>query len=105
MALINLIAKSKKEINWGHFFGQYSALNHLYIEVFPIPKELGFNADCVGISVPKGYNNRKAVISELEQIVEFGITEPYSLTFTELYDGVEISQTNASAFFDKFLPV
>ncbi|AYL97838.1 hypothetical protein [Mucilaginibacter celer] len=105
MALLNLIAKSEKGINWDHFFDRYSALNLDRIEVFPIPKELGFDVDCIGVNVHKGYTNRKTVIAQLEQIITFGSGDPYLLKFTELYDGIEIYPANASDVFGKLLPV
>jgi hypothetical protein len=104
MALINLIAKSPKEINWDRFLNDYSNLALLLIEVFPIPKDLGFDVDSIGVNVHKGYKNRKAVISELEQIISLYTREPYSFKFIELYDGIEIYPDNAANLFDKLLP-
>lgn len=104
MALINLIAKSNKEINWECFLEDYSNLQLFDIEIFPIPKNLGFDFDCVGINVHKGYSNRKAVISNLERAITFFYLEPYGLKFVELYEGVEVYPDNALVLFDKLLP-
>jgi hypothetical protein len=104
MALINLIAKSQKEINWKYFLDDYYNLEFSDIEVFPIPKDLGFAFDSIGVSVHSGYSNRKTVILELERMIVFYSSKAYNLKFIELYDGIEIHPDNASTLFDKLLP-
>ncbi|SDR89271.1 hypothetical protein SAMN05216490_0143 [Mucilaginibacter mallensis] len=104
MALINILAKTTKSINWDEFLKNYWSLNVSTVEVFPIPKELGFDYDSVGISVHAGYADRSVVISEIEHLVTFFRSEPYNLKFIELYDGVEVLPENVIILINKLLP-
>ena len=105
MALINILAKSEKVINWNVFLKDYSNLNILNIEVFPIPKELGFNCDCVGVNIHQGYTKREIVISEIERLIKFFRLKPYDFKFIELYNGVEVHDSNVIIIIDSLLPV
>ena len=104
MALINILAKSTKSVDWTDFLKDYWSLKILNVEVFPIPKELGFDYDSIGISAHKGYTDRSAVIFDIEHLVTFFSSEPYNLKFIELYDGVEVLPENAIMLIDKLLP-
>lgn len=100
MALINILAKSKASIKWVEFLDGFSVLNLSNIEVFPIPKELGFDYDCLGINVQSNYSDKQIVISELKTLVNFF----GSYKYIELYDGIEIDGNNLAAIIDKLLP-
>ena len=94
MALINILAKGPRNINWDVFLNDYRGLNIHSLEVFPIPKELGFDGDSIGISVHRGYVDRNIVISELGQLIALFISNPYNLKFIELFDGIEVRPEN-----------
>lgn len=102
MAVLNILAKSSKSITWDKLLNQYSNLNSPHIEIFPIPKELGFDEDCIGINVQNGYLNKEIVISELKLVIEFFAS--YNLKFIELYDGLEVTQDNIVIMASKLLP-
>lgn len=105
MALINILAKSGKTINWNVFLKDYSTLNIFDIEVFPIPKELGFDCDSVGFSIHKGYLEKEAVILEVKRLITFFQLSPYNFKFIELYDGVEVHLENVMVLISGLLPV
>jgi len=102
MAILNVLAKSNGTINWDDL-SRYTDLDLSHIEIFPIPKELGFDQDCIGINIHKGYSDKKIVMSELKKAIDF--LAPYNLKFIELYDGVEINKDNIVAVADKLLPI
>jgi hypothetical protein len=104
MALINILATSPKSINWSDFLKDYGGLNIFSLEVFPIPKELGFDEDNIGISVHRGYSDRNIVISEIAHLIAFFRSDPYNLKFIELYDGIEVGPKNVIMLIDKLLP-
>ncbi|MEO6980813.1 MAG: hypothetical protein ABJA76_11295 [Mucilaginibacter sp.] len=101
MAVVNILAQSSNSINWEYLLKKFSVLNFLHIEIFPIPRELGFEQDCVGINVHNGYSDRQAVISELKQAISFFTS--FELTFIELYDGAEIVSGNIDKIFNGLL--
>lgn len=102
MAFVNILAQSDSSINWDNLLNEYSYLDLSHVEIFPIPKELGFDQDCVGINVHDGYLSKEIVMSELTQATDFFIN--YKLKLFELYYGVEINQDNFTAVIDKLLP-
>jgi len=102
MAILNVLAKSNGSINWEDLI-RYANLNLSHIEIFPIPKELGFDQDCVGINIHKGYSDKEIVMSEFKRAIDF--LAPYNLKFIELYDGVEIHKDSIIAVVDKLLPI
>lgn len=102
MAILNVLAKSDSLINWEDL-NRYTDLDLSYIEIFPIPKELGFDQDCIGINIHKGYSDKGIIMSELKRAIDF--FAPYNLKFIELYDGVEIHKDNIVAVVDKLLPI
>ena len=101
MALVNILAQSSSPINWEHILDRYSNLSLTHIENFPIPKELGFAQDAIGISVHQGYNNNDAVILDLKKAVDF--FKSSNLALVELYDGVEIVPGNIDVVFGGLL--
>ena len=101
MALVNILAQSSNSINWEYLLKKFSALDLSHIEIFPIPKELGFEKDCIGINVHRGYTDRQVVISELKQAINCLIQ--FGLTFIELYDGIEIVPGNVDTIFNGLL--
>jgi hypothetical protein len=101
MALVNILAQSSNSINWEYLLKKISVLDLSHIEIFPIPKELGFEMDCIGINVHRGYTDRRVVISELKQAINCLI--PFELTFIELYDGIEIVPGNIDTIFNGLL--
>jgi len=101
MALVNILAQSSNAINWEYLLKKISALDLSYIEIFPIPRELGFEQDCVGINVHRGYSDKAIVILELKQAISS--FTPFGLRFIELYNGVEIVSGNIDTIFDGLL--
>ena len=101
MAIVNILAQSSYSINWEEILDKYSILTLPHVEIFPIPKELGFEQDCIWINVHRGYSDRKVVISELKQAINCLI--PFELTFIELYDGIEIVSGNIDTIFNGLL--
>lgn len=104
MALINIIANNTKSINWQSFYHDYKLLELININLFPIPKELGFESDSVGISVHANYTDKAEVIQELKKLLVFFEREPYDFKFSELYHGVEISSSNVEKECNDLLP-
>ena len=102
MAILNVLAKSNGSINWDDL-SRYADLGLSYVEIFPIPKELGFDKDCVGINIHKGYFDKVVVLEELELAIDF-LTR-FNLKFIELYDGVEVLKHNIVAVAEKMLPI
>jgi len=102
MAFVNILCKSESSINWGNLLGDYEKLSLTYVEIFPIPMDLGFDQDCVGMNVHKGYLSKQIVVSELKQAID--LFRAYKLKFTELYSGVEINQNNLEAIINRLLP-
>jgi len=102
MAAINILAKSTTPLSWGNLLQNYSRLNLTNIEIFPIPSELGFEGDSIGISVSQGYTKRETVLTELKILIDFlNLT---NLTFIELYDGIEVLPDNIVGIIEKMLP-
>jgi len=103
MAVINIIAKSEKAIYWDDFLDKFSKLSLTDIEIFPIPKELGFEQDSIGVSVLSRYSNRENVISEMK--ILFKILNQTGLKCFELYDGIEINESIYITIIKKLLPI
>jgi hypothetical protein len=101
MAIVNIIAQSTYSINWENILHRYSALALNHVEIFPIPQELGFEQDSIGINVHRGYPNKEVVISELKKIIDFFIS--FDLKFVELYYGIEISSSNIETIAERLL--
>jgi len=104
MALVNILVKSTKDINWNNFIKDYSSLNISNIETFPIPKELGFDYDCIGVNIHKGYVDKEVVLNEIGRFIAFFRNEPYAFKFVELYNGLEIIPENLVTLMKKLLP-
>ena len=104
MALINILVKSTKTINWSGFIKDYSSLEISSIEAFPIPKELGFDCDCIGVNIHQGYVDKRLVIAEIDSFIAFFRKEPYAFKFVELYNGLEITSENLIMLMEKLLP-
>jgi hypothetical protein len=102
MALINVLANNQKDIDWRNISDHYSKLGLTLVEIFPIPKELGFENDHIGICVHRGYSNRKAIIKELESATKFFLSRGFKML--ELYNGSEIFLDNAISIFENLLP-
>lgn len=102
MAGFNVLARSDGSINWDNLLNDYSNLNLAEVEIFPIPKELGFDQDAVGINVHNGYPDKRNVIAELKLAID--LFSLYNLKFTELYDGIEIDSNNVELIADQLLP-
>ena len=101
MALINILAESTTEINWIKLLNYYSELNLTDIEIFPIPNELGFNKDAIGVSVHQGYTNKENVLSEIKKLMNLFIS--FQIRCIELYDCIEIGPNNFEGLLDKLL--
>jgi hypothetical protein len=101
MALINILAQSNDAADWENILDKYSRLSLSYVEVFPIPKQLGFGQDAIGINVHHGYDSKHAVISDLKKVVDLLMS--LNFTLTELYDGVMIVPGNMDALFNGLL--
>jgi len=104
MALVNILAKSNRQLNWKKLLVDYSSLNLTEIEIFPIPKELGFDQDAIGICIHHGYSNKKTVILDMESLIAFFSSENYNLKFIELYEGIEVLPENVGELIYNLLP-
>lgn len=99
-----MLVKSTEDIDWDSFLEYYSGLDLLSIEVFPIPKELGFEYDGLGVSVHRGHADKKNVMDEIMRFVKVFESEPYSFKFTELYNGNSVSSQTVASTIDGLLP-
>lgn len=104
MALINIISNGTQAINWELLYADYKRLELLNVELFPIPKELGFDHDSVGICIHKNYSDKDKVIKELKELILLLEKESYKLKFYELYNSVEISSFNVENVLNPLLP-
>lgn len=68
MSLITILAKSKRRLDWQKLFLQIRELQLNELEIFPIPVELGFEQDAIGIAVSQRYTNSGDVVVQLRRI-------------------------------------
>lgn len=91
MAIINILAKSKKA-DWGKIASDVSNMDLSIVRVFPIPRELGFDDDALAINVHRGFSDKKTVLAELNLLIQY--LTLHNFTIMELYDSVEITNNN-----------
>lgn len=91
MAIINILAKSKKT-DWGKIAKDVIGMGLGIIEFFPIPGELGFDDDALAINVHRGFSDKKLVLDELNLLVRYLTMHDFKII--ELYDGIEITNNN-----------
>jgi len=101
MAIINILAQSNGSVDWEDILDKYSRLSLSNVEVFPIPKQLGFEQDAIGINVHRGFDSKQAVISNLKKVVDLLMS--INFTLIELYDGVRIVPGNMDVLFNGLL--
>lgn len=92
MSLITIIAKNSNEIRWANLLYQIEGLSISGIEVFPIPKELGFEESAIGIAVPSNYESKQNIIDGMSKLVKLLTTMSFEIT--ELYNGELINYDN-----------
>jgi hypothetical protein len=93
MALITIIAKGNPNIEWNKLYLDVAAINtDSDIEIFPIPRESGFDNDAIGITVPSNYENKVALFDSLDTLIK--ILCKSNLAVTDLYSGNEITTNN-----------
>ena len=88
MSLITIIAKGPHDIDWEKVFPSIKELELNELEIFPIPSELGFEFDAIGIAAPSNYGNKEKLVMQLRHLVELLCSMQFKLT--ELYNGVLI---------------
>jgi hypothetical protein len=101
MAALNILAVTDKEINWSKFDYEVQELNIEQFELFPIPKQTGFNLDAIGICLPSDFNDRECALTEFLKVSYFFKERNFELT--ELYNGTNITNENARELFLKML--
>lgn len=102
MSLITIIAKSSVPVSWRQLFDEIGKMNLNTIELFPIPKELNFETDALGIAVQNNYVDKKDVAEQLNKLCEFLIGKGFELN--ELYNGAQINKQNIEQAILTFLP-
>ncbi|QEC78476.1 hypothetical protein [Mucilaginibacter ginsenosidivorax] len=100
MAIINILAKSKKA-DWGKIASEVSDMALSIVQVFPIPKELGFDDDALAVNVHRGFSDKKTALAELDLLIQY-LTR-HNFTIIELYDGIEITSNNISQIIEPLL--
>lgn len=79
----NLMLEFSRPADWLTLEAKTRPFNS-QVEYFPIPSEGDQQPDALGISVPlrhaneSGWQELRAVLAELESMVEFGVVEMYS---------------------------
>jgi hypothetical protein len=97
MAALNILAVSDKEIHWSKLLNEIQVFNLIQIEMFPIPKQLGFNLDSIGICLPSGFDDREDAVMELLKLSHF--LNDHNFELTELYNGTKVTKENAKKMF------
>lgn len=92
MSLISILAKTPTVIDWKEIAKVFLAMNLKEVEVFPIPIELGFSENAIGITVHRNFSSLGNVNSEIEKILTFLSKRRFVLF--ELYDGEKIDLNN-----------
>lgn len=91
MAVINILAKSKKA-DWVKIASDVSDMGLSIVQVFPVPRELGFDDDALAVNVHRGFSDKKTVLTELNLLIQY--LTIHNFIIIELYDGVEITSNN-----------
>jgi len=102
MALITILARSSHIIGWQNLSYKIVELNIDEVEVFPIPRELGFECDALGIAVSRNFKNKENVLFEISRLIVLLISMGFELT--ELYNGELIDDQNLGRIFLPLLP-
>ncbi len=92
MAVIDIIGIANAKIEWVEVHKKVNDESFSIIEIFPVPKKLGFENDAIGILVNsiKGKNATEAS-KEIKKIVSILKNDFY---FTELYNGRIINDSS-----------
>ena len=101
MAIVNILAKSNSLVEWVDLLNDFDGLDLSYVEIFPIPKELGFDSDALGINVQRRNLDREIALTELKKVFDY--CESRNFALTELYDGMELKKENFEGIIRKFL--
>lgn len=88
MSLITIIARSPYILSWEVLFLDIQQLELTELEVFPIPLELGFEQNAVGIAVPSVYQSKENVVLQLRKVTE--LLRAMDFELSELYNGALI---------------
>jgi hypothetical protein len=92
MARVNIIAYAEKPWDWDSLYENIISLKLEEIEIFPIPRELGFEQDGLGILVHKNFSGKETVLRELNSLLV--LFKSHHITMTELYDAIILSEMN-----------
>lgn len=92
MSLITILAKSPHIIGWESISSEIASLGLSEIEVFPIPMELGFEQNALGVSVHRKFKNKEALLTEMYKLFKYLISMDFELT--ELYSGKLVNEQN-----------
>jgi hypothetical protein len=79
-------------LDWQELFLKIRELQLTELEIFPIPAELGFNQDAIGIAVSQRYETKEKVLVQLEKINN--LLEPMDIELRELYNGELMEETS-----------
>ena len=90
MALFNIIAKKEDQIEWAKIHAKLIPDKYKYLSFFPIPKDLGITADCIGISGNAKYEEEMKEIKK-ELIMALEVLWANNFVVVDLYKGVEIT--------------
>lgn len=92
MARVNIIAYAEKPLDWNSLYENIIGLSLTEIEIFPIPKDLGFDQDGLDVLIHKNFSDKQIVLHELQALL--ALFKSYHISMTELYDGVILSEMN-----------
>jgi hypothetical protein len=101
MALLNIIAKASVDIDWGNLYFKIDGVDTQGIELFPIPKAIGFEHDAVGIAINSNYDNKVDLFQRLIAVCRLLKMEKFELF--ELYNGEEITDNNLESIYNSLL--
>jgi hypothetical protein len=102
MALILVLAKSPQIIDWKSLLFKIESMNIKEVEVFPIPRELGFENDALGLAVTSNFESKENVLLEISKLITLLISMSFELT--ELYNGELIDEQNLREILLPLLP-
>ena len=102
MALILVLAQSPQIIDWKSLLFKIESMNIKEVEVFPIPRELGFENDALGLAVTSNFESKENVLLEISKLITLLISMSFELT--ELYNGELIDEQNLREILLPLLP-
>ena len=101
MSVITILAKSPHIIGWESLSSGIVSLGISKIEVFPIPVELGFDQNALGITAHRNYGNSEVLLSEMQKLIKYLISMNFELT--ELYSCKLLNEQNSGDIISSLL--